>query len=113
MTPGGLYVADRDYSSKGFTDGGFTPKPYAVFSTFLSSSTPCGGVICGHTGIVLGINEAADEIYIGQTGYNTPLDSTFVTTIVYPLSEYTSGNYWYAYLDDIIDLTALSEVVGR
>lgn len=42
--------------SNGFTDGGSTPKPYAIFS------------YNNHTGVVLGMDEANDYIIIGEAG---------------------------------------------
>ena len=71
----------------------------------------CDGVKCGHTGVVLGINEAEDKIYIGQAGYDTPL-AGYSDVIEYSLSDYTSGEYWFAYTDSIVDLNAISSAIG-
>ncbi len=96
-----------------FEFGGFEPRPYAVFSTEENSFTPCGNHKCGHTGIVLGIDEANDKIFIGQVGCNTPFTAPLVTTIEYSLSDYKSGNYWYAYIDKMVNLDKINEVVQR
>lgn len=109
-SPFGLYAASLDYSSKGFVYGGFVPKAFAIFSTGHGVSM-CDGVKCGHTGIVLGINEAEDKIYIGQAGYDTPL-AGYSDVIEYSLSDYTSGEYWFAYTDSIVDLNAISSAIG-
>ena len=109
-SPFGLYAASLDYSSKGFVYGGFVPKAFAIFSTGHGVSM-CDGVKCGHTGVVLGINEAEDKIYIGQAGYDTPL-AGYSDVIEYSLSDYTSGEYWFAYTDSIVDLNAISSAIG-
>ena len=109
-SPFGLYAASLDYSSKGFVYGGFIPKAFAIFSTGHGVSM-CDGVKCGHTGVVLGINEAEDKIYIGQAGYDTPL-AGYSDVIEYSLSDYTSGEYWFAYTDSIVDLNAISSAIG-
>ena len=109
-SPFGTYRHTLNYSSHGFVYGGFTPKPFAVFSTGYSTIN-CGSLPCGHTGVVLGIDQASDTIYIGQAGYDTPLVG-YSDVITYSLSEYTSGNYWYAYTDNIINTAALSSAIG-
>lgn len=89
-----------------FEDGGTTPRPYAIFST-ASGSTQCDGGLCGHTGVVLGIDTERGKIIIGQAGYNKR--SVLVDTNTgqgrayeYDLSTYTSGNYKYAYPKNLI-----------
>lgn len=109
-SPFGVYSAELDYSAKGFVYGGFVPKPFAIFSTG-KGVTMCGSVKCGHTGVVLGINENENKIYIGQAGYNTRL-AGYSDVIEYNLSDYTSGNYWFAYTDNIINLNAISSAIG-
>lgn len=80
---------------------GSEPRPYAIFSTE-SGSTICGdGRKCGHTGVVLGINEAEDEIFIGQMSYGAPR-SWGLTVIRKSLSTYRNGSYTYAYTDDVL-----------
>lgn len=85
----------------GFANGSTVPRPYAVFSV-RKGSTMCDGVICGHTGIVLGIDSANDQIIIGEAGCGQPL--SWADAHVYKLSEYTSGKYTYAYTDGILQL---------
>lgn len=111
QSPFGSYNNSADYSSQGFAYGGFEPRPYAIFSTG-HGVTMCGSVKCGHTGVVLGIDEAGGKIYIGQAGYNTPLVG-YSDVIEYDLSKYTSGEYWFAYTDSIINTAAIAEVVGN
>lgn len=109
-SPFGVYAAETDYSDKGFVYGGFTPRPFAIFSTG-HGVTMCGSVKCGHTGVVLGINEAENKIYIGQAGYNTRL-AGYSDIVEYELDKYTSGEYWFAYTDSIINTNEISSVIG-
>lgn len=88
-------------SAGGFVNGSTIPRPYAVFST-RKGSTMCGDVVCGHTGIVLGIDTASNQIIIGEAGCGQPL--SWADAHVYKLDEYTSGNYTYAYTDGILNL---------
>lgn len=80
--------------SGGFTDGGTTPRAYAVFSTGFED-------LYGHTGVVLGINKEKNEIYIGEAGcrigYN--VEQGWPGVHVEDLGEYTGGAYRYAYTD--------------
>lgn len=80
---------------------GSEPRPYAIFSTDKGSTVCSDGRKCGHTGVILGINEAADEIYIGQMGYEEPR-SWGLTAIRRKLSTYRNGSYTYAYTDDVL-----------
>lgn len=105
----GVYNHTLDYSAKGFQYGGNTPRPFAIFST---GSGLCGDVICGHTGVVLGIDEATDTILIGQAGYNTPLEG-YSDVVEFQLSDYTNGNYWYAYTDTIINTDTIKQILGN
>lgn len=79
--------------SDGYTDGGSTPRPYAVFSTGFESEN-------GHTGVVLGINKEKNEIYIGEAGCGG-FDAVngWPGVHIGSLDEYTSGAYKYAYTD--------------
>lgn len=109
----GWYYHEHDNSSKGFQYGGFEPRPFAVFSSGLSNAEcPRGsGIKCGHTGIILGVDQANNKIYIGQAGLNSPLRG-YSDVVEKDLDSYTNGNYWYAYMDSIINLEAISEVIG-
>lgn len=87
----------------GLTDGGHTPRPYAVFSTrsLKWSNVYCGSLICGHTGIVLGINEAEHKIYIGQMGYGSKR-VWGLTRIEYDLDVFANNEFNYAYTDQFL-----------
>ncbi len=76
-----------------------TPKVYAVFSV-ASGITMCGSVKCGHTGVVLGINKAANKIIIGEAGCSSSL--SWIGAHEYDLSKFSDGSYTYAYLDSIL-----------
>lgn len=92
--------------SQYFEDGGTTPRPYAIFST-ANGSQQCDGGLCGHTGVVLGIDTERGKIIIGQAGYNKRsvlVDSSTGQgrAYEYDLSTYTSGSYRYAYPKNLI-----------
>jgi hypothetical protein len=75
----------------GFTDGGHTPQPYAVFSTNRYSSSS------GHTGIVLGIS--GDSVIVFEEGCGGKLHkdgNAWAGIKTYPMSEATTL-YTYAY----------------
>ena len=80
---------------------GDKPQPYAIFST-ASGTTMCGPVLCGHTGVVLGIDEANNKIIIGEAGCSQPFEWTGAHEK--DLSKYTDGNYTYAYTDSVLNL---------
>jgi len=82
----------KDLLGMGFTDGGHTPKAYAIFSR--NSGT------YGHTGVVLGIDTANNSILIGEASCGDPLSQ--VDAHVYKLSKFSSGDYTYAYTDGLL-----------
>ncbi|MBR3256086.1 hypothetical protein IKG10_00200 [Candidatus Saccharibacteria bacterium] len=87
-------------NSGGLTDGGTTPRPYAVFSGPGSSAA-------GHTGVVLGINKNKNEIYIGEAacgGFYTGDNFNYPGVNTYSLDEYTNGSHVYAYTDEKLKL---------
>lgn len=68
--PSGARVVPRLLESdQGFIDGGHEPKPYAIFSVDSGSH---GGD--GHTGVVLGIDEARGKIILGEAGCGESVD---------------------------------------
>jgi len=97
--PNGRNVVNT-LANKGLVTGS-EPRPYAIFSTDSGTTICSDGRKCGHTGVILGINEAADEIYIGQMGYEAPR-SWGLTAIRRKLSTYRNGSYTYAYTDDVL-----------
>lgn len=105
MGNGGDVVSNL-INNHGLTDGGNIPRAYAVFSTKSPkyASAVCDdntGELCGHTGIVLGINEEADEIYLGQMAYGAKRDWG-LTHVVRKLSDYSNGDFTYAYTDEFL-----------
>lgn len=60
----------------------------------------CGKVKCGHTGVVLGIDEAANKIFIGEAGCSQPISWTRAKEK--KLSDFTNKSYTYAYTDNIL-----------
>lgn len=81
-------------------ESGKDPQPYSVFSTDLGTTTAdCGG-ICGHTGIILGVDLERNVVIIGEAAYCKNSGSAREA----PLSAYSSsaGNYTYAYLEPFL-----------
>lgn len=87
-TGDGQYVV-KNLISRGFTDGGTEPRPYAVFSR--------GGGSWGHTGVVLGIDIERNKIVIGEASCGKGLSG--IGAHEYDLDDYKSGRYTYAYTD--------------
>lgn len=95
-------VVDRMKSLNPELSVGREPRPYAVFST-KKGTTQCGSGACGHTGVVLGVDKAADTIIIGEAAWCRP---GFTGAHVYQLSRWTGTDYVYAYTDGAIKDTA-------
>ena len=76
-----------------------TPRAYAIFSYW---NPKAGCPNCGHTGVVLGVDEAAGVIYTGEAacGRNYTLKDIGVKTR--KISDVTGGKWWYAYTDTIL-----------
>lgn len=72
---------------------GTTPRAYAIFSTGKTSSY-------GHTGVVLGINTDTNTIIIGEAACGSGEGG--VKAKEEPLSEYTNGDYTFAYPSQLI-----------
>ena len=86
LPDGGAVVSTLISSGQGFTDGGHTPKLYAIFST------------ATHTGVVLGIDKDNDKIIIGEAGCpHWPAQAN-----EYSLSTWSQSPYTYAYTDGIL-----------
>ncbi len=97
--PDGRNVVSRLASNYNLPTGS-EPRPYAIFSTN-SGSTTCGNRLCGHTGVILGVNEADGEIYVGQMGYSHTR-AWGLTVIRESLDKYRNGSYIYAYTDQVL-----------
>lgn len=92
LPDGGEVVGHLLSSGRGFIDGGTTPRPYAIFSN------------SSHTGVVLGVDTASNKIIIGEAGCGKNITYSWTNAHEYPLSDWTSGKYRYAYTDNIIRL---------
>lgn len=77
-----------------FTDGGNTPRVYAIFSV-ASGSTMCGNQACGHTGVVLGMNTDTNTIIIGEAACG--LGEAGIKAREASLSDFMTSAYHYAY----------------
>lgn len=91
------------FASYGFTYGGNTPRPFSIFSI--------SGGEYGHTGVVLGVDEANSKVVIGQMGCSLTSFNRPWSAKEYDLSTFTSGAYTFAYTDGVIDLNKLSEAI--
>lgn len=98
-TGNGSEVVSTLTSKYDLIPGDHTPRPYAIFST-PSGTTMCGKVKCGHTGVVLGIDEERGKIIIGEAGCSA--SPSWTGAHEYELSKFASSNYTYAYTDNIL-----------
>lgn len=94
-------VSDLLSESSDFIDGGHTPRPYAIFSY------PIAGNAAGHTGVVLGVNQATDTIIIGEASCSSQRTQSegpyyWPHAVEKSLSERSSSTYSYAYTDNIL-----------
>ncbi len=85
----GSQVAGQLIDENNWASGGSEPKVYAVFSEFKGANS------AGHTGVVLGIDEANDQIIIGEAG----CPNMEGQANVYSLSAFRNSKYTYAYSD--------------
>lgn len=75
---------------------GTVPKPYALFSIREGRTICSDGKPCGHTGIILGVDEANNKIYVGEAAW---CDPSFTGAHEESLSEWSDGRHMYGYLD--------------
>ena len=78
----------------GFSEIQSEPRAYAIFSR------QSGGDGYGHTGVVLGVDEAADRIIIGEAGCNAGVD--WIGAHEEVLSTFRTSDYSYVYTDSIL-----------
>lgn len=80
--------------SSQFTNGGTTPRAYAIFSTTAQSGQ-------NHTGVVLGIDIGKGTVITGEAGCG---NYNFTGVYEHTITEMSNGNYIFAYTDSIIKL---------
>ncbi|MCL2470376.1 MAG: hypothetical protein FWF25_01350 [Propionibacteriaceae bacterium] len=97
-TGNGRDVANNMIRLYGLSNGGHVPHPYAIFSK-ATGVTMCGASPCGHTGVVLGIDQVNNQIIIGEAGCGNP---SFTGAHVYALSDWSTPAITYAYTDTIL-----------
>ncbi len=78
---------------------GHSPRPYAIFST-PSGTQMCESVKCGHTGVILGVDTANKKVIVGEASCGAGTD--WDTAREYPLSQFDSDEYTYAYTDGLL-----------
>lgn len=90
---------------EGFTNNGHTPRAYAIFSTPRGSSncTDNEGQLCGHTGVVLGVDVERGKVVIGQAAYGSGSDA--IEAVERDISIFSSNDYTYAGTDGILLLS--------
>ena len=78
---------------------GKIPKAYAVFS--VASGLPmCGRTLCGHTGVILGVDTARGKVIVGEAGCGSSV--RWIGAHEYDLKKFSNGSYTYVYLDSIL-----------
>ncbi len=98
----GCAIVNNYKDLPGITYGGTTPKVYAIFSRNSKKAgcaSSCADGCEGHTGVVLGIDEANNKIIIGEAGCDA--DASWTGAHEYNLSDYTNGSYTYLYIDNL------------
>lgn len=85
-----------------------TPSAYSVFSVPEGRTICSGGIPCGHTGIVLGVDTARKKVIIGEAGCGSGLD--FIHAKEKDLSTFTSGKYTFTNLNSVLKTGGLSDV---
>ena len=95
----GSTVAPNAIARNPEIESGNSPRPYAIFST-PSGSQMCGNVRCGHTGVILGVDTERGVVIVGEAGCSTAL--SWDTAREYPLSQFDSPAYTYAYTDGFL-----------
>lgn len=78
---------------------GKIPKAYAVFSV-ASGLTMCGRTLCGHTGVILGVDTARGKVIVGEAGCGSSV--RWIGAHEYDLKKFSNGSYTYVYLDSIL-----------
>lgn len=102
--PNGNQVVSRLLSSFSgqFTNGGNTPRAYAIFSTTTQSGQ-------NHTGVVLGVDIGSGKVITGEAGCG---NYNFTGVYEHTIQEMSNGNYIFAYTDAIIKLGGSSSSGG-
>lgn len=90
-TNGEAYAAFLYHGVSGFSDGGSIPKAYSIGSTVLASDR--------HTFVVLGVDTARGKIVIAEASCHNGY-GTFPLAHEVDAAKYSSGKYYYAYIDD-------------
>lgn len=78
---------------------GHSPRPYAIFST-ASGVQMCGSVKCGHTGVILGVDQEHKKVIVGEAACGA--DASWDGAHEYDLSQFDSADYTYAYTDGLL-----------
>ena len=78
---------------------GHSPRPYAIFST-PSGTEMCGDTICGHTGVILGVDTERGKVIVGEASCGGPASAD--TAREYELSKFDNDAYTYAYTDGFL-----------
>ena len=93
VTNHGIYLASTLANAYGLEYVAGVPQVYSVFST-------TGYTSAGHTGIILGIDEEAGTVVYGEAACKGGIAGIKANQA--PLSQFTSNNYKYAYLQPVL-----------
>ncbi len=106
--PNGKDVAN--YAAQGADlETGTDVRPYSLFSVTRGSTVCEDGYLCGHTGIVVGVE--GDDIITVEAAYRAFDARVFHRDISYFVNDKYGDTF--TYLETILDQAALAEVVGR
>jgi len=98
-TGNGGAVAGNIIARNPTVENGHSPRPYAIFST-ANGSQSCGATLCGHTGVILGVDTARGKVIVGEAGCGTA--ASWDTAREYNLSQFESDSYTYVYTDGVL-----------
>lgn len=99
-TTNGVGMVDRLSSTKGLKKGkADSPRPYAIFST-------SQGSYAGHTGVVLGVDENAKKIVIGEASCSESAGHLYYEPQAREVTfDYVKKSGWsFAYTDDVLTM---------
>lgn len=102
----GGFVVNKMLAADKTLKSGKVPAPFAIFSVH-KGVTMCGNIPCGHTGVVLGIED--DKVIVAEAAWCNP---SFTGIHTYPLKDWTNTEYTYIYAADRLNQEIKGEFSG-